>query len=114
MGPSQLGLILRSAVYSRQIDTPRPTCEKMSTVSPKTIRSLLTETGFLSSDAEVTESESLFDAGVLDSLRLIEVVTALESQFDFRVQEDELIPNNFDSIVNLCTYVEGKLEARPI
>ena len=81
----------------------------MIEVEPGAIRVLLIEAGLLAANADIAESQSLFDAGVLDSLRLIDFVLTIESSYGIAVRSDELIPENFDSIASLCTYVAGKL-----
>lgn len=84
----------------------------MTSVSPAAIRSLLTDTGLLARDVEVDDSQSLIGAGALDSLRLIDVVATLEQRFGIKVADDDLTPENFDSILSLSTYVSARLAAQ--
>ena len=75
------------------------------------LRALLAETAVM--PESVGNDRSLFDDGVLDSLRLMEVVTQIESRFGIRVGVDDLIPDNFDSIDRMSSYISGKLSHRP-
>src|SRR5688572_5380494 len=80
---------------------------------PEDIRTHLTDLGFLPAQcAAVGDSQSLFDAGVLDSLRLIELVARLEDRFGIRVPADDLIPDHFDSIAGMSRYVGDRLRER--
>ncbi len=52
--------------------------------------------------------DSLFDAGVLDSISVLSLVTWLEREFDFIVDDDEILPENFDGIGPLVRFVRSK------
>ncbi|HET9032239.1 MAG TPA: acyl carrier protein [Dokdonella sp.] len=57
--------------------------------------------------------QSLFDAGILDSIGVLSLVTWLESEFEIIVDDDDVIPENIDGIGPLVRYVESKhAEAR--
>lgn len=84
----------------------------MTSVSPAAIRALLMDNGLLARDVEVDDAQSLIGAGALDSLRLIDVVATLEQRFGIKVADDDLTPENFDSIQSLSTYVSARLAAQ--
>jgi acyl carrier protein len=73
------------------------------------IRSFIDES-FLpgSSNSGVEESASFLDMGLIDSTGVLELVDFLEEQFGISVEDTELIPENLDSISNLCRYLESK------
>jgi acyl carrier protein len=52
---------------------------------------------------------SLFDAGIIDSVGLLELIAFLEEKFDFKVEDEEIVPENFDSVNKLVAYVSSKL-----
>lgn len=53
--------------------------------------------------------DTLFiDAGIIDSVGVLELVAFIEETFGFRVEDEELIPENLDSINRLVTYVKSK------
>jgi acyl carrier protein len=66
---------------------------------------------FRDGDAALAESESLIDAGLIDSTGILELVGFLESAFRIRVADAEIVPENLDSIRSIVTYVAGKLSA---
>ncbi len=65
---------------------------------------------FPSPEHAVLETEdSLFDAGILDSIGVMTVVAWLETEFSIVVDDDEVLPENFDGIGPLSRYVSAKL-----
>ncbi|MDQ3828154.1 MAG: acyl carrier protein [Candidatus Tectomicrobia bacterium] len=57
-----------------------------------------------------SESESLFDAGVLDSFGLLEFLTSLEKELNITIPDEDLIPSNFDTIAKLRSYLNDRVE----
>jgi acyl carrier protein len=60
------------------------------------------------SEVEVNDNTSFIDAGLVDSMRVLELVDFLESRFRITVLDSELVPENLDSISNICRYLETK------
>ena len=56
-----------------------------------------------------SETESLFDAGVLDSFGLLEFLTALEKEMDVEIPDEDLVPSNFDTIAKIRSYLTGRI-----
>jgi acyl carrier protein len=71
---------------------------------------LLREIAEVQGVALPSESESLFDAGVLDSFGLLEFLTALEKDFDIKIPDEDLRPSNFDTIAKIHSYLSSRLE----
>jgi acyl carrier protein len=55
------------------------------------------------------DDTSLVDTGIVDSTGVLELVAFLEHQYGISVGDDELVPENLDSIHRLTTFLEGKL-----
>ena len=58
------------------------------------------------------DEDSLLDARVIDSLGILELVRYLEETFAIEVTDDDLSPENFDSIGALARFV-GARSAQP-
>ena len=56
--------------------------------------------------------ESLLGKGVIDSTGVLELVTFLQEHFAIAVEDEEVIPDNLDSIKNLVAYVGKKLNGK--
>ena len=76
------------------------------------IRAFLAENFPLGEDARsVAGSASLIEAGTIDSTSVLELVAFLEERFGITVEDEELLPENLDSIDNIVRYVEDKQSA---
>ena len=59
---------------------------------------------------EIPDDESLFGGGMgLDSTATLEIIFAVEEEFGFEVDDDELRVELFDSVRTIAEYVGGKL-----
>ena len=59
-------------------------------------------------DESLGDTDSLLDAGLIDSTGVLELVTFLESTLGIRVADDEVMPENLDSIARIAAYVARK------
>lgn len=57
---------------------------------------------------ELSDSDSLLDKGIIDSTGVLELVGFLEENYKFSVEDEELVPENLDSLDNLVKYIEKK------
>ena len=62
---------------------------------------------------ELAVTESLMEAGIIDSAGVLTLVLFLEEKFLIKVADDEVTPENLDSVAKLTAYVESKLGASP-
>ena len=60
----------------------------------------------------VTDDESLFKSGVIDSLAMFKCIDALETLFPIHIADHEMITDNFESIHNIARFVSSKLKDR--
>ena len=56
----------------------------------------------------ILNSDSFLDKGVLDSTGILEVINFLEEEFGLTVNDDELVPENLDSVDNITAFVNRK------
>jgi len=61
-----------------------------------------------SKDFQLQDSDSLLENGVVDSLGMLELVKVLDTRFHVTVEDDELSPENLDSIESLTAYLRRK------
>jgi acyl carrier protein len=79
------------------------------------LRSFMIENFLFGRPLELTDDDSLQDAGIIDSTGVLELVTWLETQFGVVVGDDELLPENLDSINRLSRFLQSKLRvAAPV
>ena len=53
--------------------------------------------------------DPLLKNGLIDSLGILEVVGFLEKEFPITIADEELLPENFESISCICQFVQQKL-----
>lgn len=56
----------------------------------------------------VLDDESLIDAGIIDSLGFLLLISFLGEKFGIIIDKDELNPENFDSVHAICKFIESK------
>ncbi len=55
------------------------------------------------------DSDSFLESGIIDSTGVLELVAFLEERYRIDVVDEELIPENLDSIDNLVRFVKAKM-----
>jgi len=58
----------------------------------------------------LADGASLLDAGIIDSTGVLELVCFLESTFGIQIADEEMLPENLDSIAAIGAYVQRKIE----
>jgi acyl carrier protein len=59
-------------------------------------------------DEELRDDDSLLEKGIIDSTGVLELVAHLEETYGFAVDDQDVLPENFDSVNNLVAYIERK------
>jgi acyl carrier protein len=57
---------------------------------------------------ELSEDDSLIEMGVIDSTGVLQLISFLEEEFNIRVEDSEVIPQNLDSLNRLAEFVQRK------
>jgi len=58
---------------------------------------------------DLQPEDSLLGRGLIDSTGVLELVAFLEEHYAIKVEDEEVIPDNLDSVKNVATYVTKKL-----
>ena len=74
------------------------------------IRTFIVQKFLFGEEREVMGDLSLLEAGIVDSTGVLELVSHLEKQFGIKVEDDELVPENLDSIDGICAFLGRKHE----
>ncbi len=65
---------------------------------------------FLFGDGEELKQETSFtEEGIIDSTGILELVFFLEETFSISVEDDELVPENMDSLRSIAGFIHRKL-----
>jgi acyl carrier protein len=60
------------------------------------------------SETQIDVEESLIESGIMDSTGVLELVEFLEATFDIQIEDEELIPENLETIKNIIEYLKTK------
>lgn len=64
---------------------------------------------FLFGDAgELRDDTSFLESGIVDSTGILELISYLEETFAIAIADDELVPENLDSISRVAAFVARK------
>ena len=80
---------------------------EQATSVEQAVRTFVTET--LGRDiAGFSATDSLLEAGIIDSLGVVALVEFVAERFGIVVDVDDMVPENFDSLQAIVTFVESK------
>ena len=78
----------------------------------KKIREYILENYLFTDDNSALKNEDSFlEKGIIDSTGILEVIYFIEDDFGIKVEDDEMVPENLDSVNNIVRYVEIKQNA---
>lgn len=73
------------------------------------IRDYILENILFSDDqSTLSSTDSFLEKGIIDSTGILEIIHFLEDEFEIRVEDDEMIPENLDSVNNIVAFVTNK------
>ncbi len=76
------------------------------------VRRYVAESLFLGSAAEaITDEQSLLSSQVLDSTGVLELVEFIEASFGVTVKDEEMLPENLDSLGAIARFVLARKAA---
>jgi acyl carrier protein len=81
----------------------------MSEVKNK-IRTFIIENYLFGDDEGLEEGTSFLDEGIVDSTGILELIEYISEEFSITVEDEELVPENLDSISNVTAFIGRKTE----
>jgi acyl carrier protein len=82
----------------------------MTTNIKEQVRSYIADNFVMSSSAaKFADSDSFLDLHIIDSTGFLELITFLEEKFGIEVGDEEMVPENLDSLDNIDAYLQRKL-----
>jgi acyl carrier protein len=72
------------------------------------IRDFIADRFLFGDDKKLGDDDSLLEAGIIDSTGILELINHLEERYGIKVNDDELMPENLDSITSICAYLGRK------
>lgn len=72
------------------------------------IREFILEKFPLARKQQLKDSDALLESGILDSLGVLDLVHFIEQEFSITVADDELVPENFQTIDRIAAFIGNK------
>ncbi len=66
---------------------------------------------FTDDPSALDDSQSFLESGIIDSTGILEVISFLEAEFGVQVLDEEMVPENLDSVNNLAAFIGRKRKA---
>ena len=73
------------------------------------IRTFIVENFLFGNNENLEDTTSFLEEGIIDSTGVLELVGFIEEEFSIVVEDEELVPENLDSIYNVSAYLGKKL-----
>ena len=74
------------------------------------VRNFIVENFLFGDDENLNNDTSFLDEGIVDSTGILELVDFLEKEFSIQITDEELIPDNLDSINTIVSFLRSKAQ----
>ena len=74
----------------------------------ETVHEFIVENFLFGDGEQLTNEISFLDSGIIDSTGILELITFLEETYSITIEDDELIPENLDSLNNVVKFIGQK------
>jgi acyl carrier protein len=72
------------------------------------LRTFIVDTFLFGQDSNLTDDTSFLEQGIVDSTGVLELVAHLERTYNIKVKDEDLVPDNLDSINAIAGFLETK------
>ncbi len=74
------------------------------------VRAFIVEHFLFGQGTDLKDHTSFLEKGIIDSTGVLELIMFLEQTFSIKIDADETLPDNLDSIDVICVFVETKCQ----
>lgn len=78
------------------------------------IRGFIVENFLFGEDGGLEDDSSFIEQGIVDSTGIMQLVSYLQEQYRIAIEDEELIPDNLDSIRKVAAFIEEKKRSLPV
>ena len=61
--------------------------------------------------SQLDKNQSFLESGIIDSTGILELVSFIEEHYNITVEDEDLIPDNLDSLQNVVNFINKKLQS---
>jgi acyl carrier protein len=77
------------------------------------VRQFVIDNFLFGEGADLSNTESFLESGIIDSTGVLELVGFLETRFSLKIEDHELVPANLDSVHQVVRFVSAKILTDP-
>jgi len=63
---------------------------------------------FTDDESALGSNDSFLEGGILDSTGILELIYFIEDELAIKVEDEEMLPENLDSVSNIVAFIERK------
>jgi len=63
---------------------------------------------FTDDQSALSNSDSFLEKGLVDSTGILEIITFIEDDFNLSIDDEEMVPENLDSVDNIIAFITKK------
>lgn len=75
------------------------------------VRTFIVDNFLFGEDRPIGDDESFLETGLIDSTGILELIRFIEDSFSLTIKDEEMVPENLDSLSGIARYVESKRAA---
>jgi len=76
------------------------------------VRTFIVDNFLFGDDSSLKEDSSFLQEHIVDSTGILEIIAFLEEEFSIIINDDELLPENLDSLNNIDAFLKNKLSQK--
>jgi acyl carrier protein len=77
------------------------------------VRAFVLEKFPLARKSSLKDTDGLLERGIVDSMGILDLVSFLEEEFSIQLSDEELLPENFQSVECIAAFMQQKLNSSP-
>ena len=74
------------------------------------IKNYIIENFLFGDGKNLQQDTSFLESGIIDSTGILELITFLEENYNIKIEDEELIPENLDSVNRVVHFLEKKID----
>ena len=88
--------------------------QEKQTINPSAIREFIVETFLFGDSSELEDDTSFMETGLIDSMGILKVADFIERTYGIKLQPNQFVPENLDSIGNIVNFLNRSITPEPI
>lgn len=65
---------------------------------------------FTDDQSAIADGDSFLTKGIVDSTGMLEIIYFLEDEYGIKIEDEEMVPENLDSVDNIVAFVARKTQ----